>query len=103
MGVLAAYFVFKGEAAQAWRLFLTTGILCGFTTFSTFPLDATLIYERRQEGMALFYILASVLVSIMALVLGLFPPNAGNIDGVSPLRAIRSGRGSDLCCRRCFL
>ena len=36
MGLAAAYFAFKGDASQHWRLFLTTGILGGFTTFSAF-------------------------------------------------------------------
>jgi CrcB protein len=36
MGVLAAYFAFKGDVSQSWRLFLTTGILGGYTTFSAF-------------------------------------------------------------------
>ena len=72
MGLLAGYFAFKGEATQAWRLFLTTGILGGFTTFSAFSLDAALIYERGQMGMALAYVLVSVGVSIAALFLGLF-------------------------------
>ena len=49
MGMLAAYFAFKsGEASQHWRLFLTTGILGGYTTFSAFSLDAVLLYERGE-------------------------------------------------------
>jgi protein CrcB len=36
MGLLAAFFAFKGDATQNWRLFFTTGILGGFTTFSAF-------------------------------------------------------------------
>ncbi|MBZ6077341.1 fluoride efflux transporter CrcB [Microvirga puerhi] len=72
MGLLAGFFAFKGEGTQAWRLFLSTGIMGGFTTFSTFSLDAALIYERGQMDMALVYVLASVVVSILALFLGLF-------------------------------
>ena len=40
MGLIAGYFAFKGDASQNWRLFLTTGILGGYTTFSAFSLDA---------------------------------------------------------------
>src|SRR5215510_2512113 len=40
MGLLAGYFAFKGDAAQSWRLFLMTGVLGGYTTFSAFSLDA---------------------------------------------------------------
>ena len=71
MGALAAYFAFKGEASQPWRLFLTTGVLGGFTTFSAFSLDAVLLYERGQPGLALLYVLSSVTVSIGALLVGL--------------------------------
>jgi len=71
MGVLAGYFAFKGDAAQSWRLFLMTGILGGYTTFSAFSLDAILLYERGQIAMALAYIAASGAVSIFGLFAGL--------------------------------
>ncbi len=47
MGLIAGYLAFKGDAAQPWRLFVMTGILGGYTTFSAFSLDAVLLYERR--------------------------------------------------------
>ena len=53
MGLLAGYFAFKGDAAQSWRLFLMTGILGGYTTFSAFSLDAIALYERGEIGLAL--------------------------------------------------
>jgi CrcB protein len=71
MGAVAAYFAFKGDASQHWRLFLTTGILGGYTTFSAFSLDAVLLYERGETGMAALYVLASVLISIAGLFAGL--------------------------------
>ena len=49
MGVLAGYFAAKGQAPQELRLFLTTGILGGYTTFSAFSLDAVLLWERRLD------------------------------------------------------
>jgi CrcB protein len=72
MGVLAGYFAFKSEASQPWRLLLTTGILGGFTTFSTFSLDVALLYERRDLGMAVLYVVASVGVALAGLFAGLF-------------------------------
>jgi fluoride exporter len=51
MGLLAAYFAFKGDATQHWRLFFTTGILGGYTTFSAFSLDVALHYERGELGL----------------------------------------------------
>ena len=71
MGLLAAYFGFRSGASQHWRLFLTTGILGGYTTFSTFSLDVALLYERGELGLAFLYVLVSVLVSIAALFGGL--------------------------------
>jgi CrcB protein len=71
MGLLAAFFAFKGDATQNWRLFFTTGILGGFTTFSAFSLDAALLYERGEFGLAALYVVASVGLSIAALFAGL--------------------------------
>jgi fluoride exporter len=71
MGILAAYFAFKGDATQHWRLFMTTGILGGYTTFSAYSLDVALLYERGAVGMAALYATASVLLSIAGLFAGL--------------------------------
>ena len=71
MGMLAAYFAFKGDASQHWRLFLTTGILGGYTTFSAFSLDTALLYERDEIGLAAVYVLVSVALSIGGLFAGL--------------------------------
>ncbi len=51
---------------------LMTGVLGGFTTFSAFSLDAATLYERGQVGPAAAYILASVILSVMALFAGLW-------------------------------
>lgn len=72
MGLLAGWFALKGDLSQSWRLFLTTGILGGFTTFSTFSLDAALLYERGQLGACAFYVAASVGVALAGLFAGLF-------------------------------
>ena len=73
MGLVAGWFAFKaGEGApQDLRLFLTTGILGGFTTFSAFSLDAILLWERGEAMLAAAYVLGSVVVSLAALVGGL--------------------------------
>ena len=71
MGLIAGYLAFKGGASQPWRLFLMTGILGGYTTFSAFSLDAALLYERGEIGSALFYVLGSVVLSIAGLFAGL--------------------------------
>jgi CrcB protein len=71
MGLIAGYLAFKGDASQHWRLFLMTGILGGYTTFSAFSLDAALLYERGATGLAALYVLASVILSIGGLFAGL--------------------------------
>ena len=73
MGLMAGFFAFK--ATEAWsqtaRLFVTTGILGGFTTFSAFSLDAVLLWERGQTWSAAGYVLGSVILSLAGLVAGL--------------------------------
>jgi fluoride exporter len=74
MGVLAGWLALKaGEAwAQSVRLFLATGILGGFTTFSAFSLDAVVLWQRGESIAAVAYVLASVVLSIAGLLAGLF-------------------------------
>src|ERR1700741_3571838 len=71
MGLIAGYLAFKGEASQPWRLFIMTGILGGYTTFSAFSLDAATLYERGALGFAAAYVLGSVVLSIAGLFAGL--------------------------------
>jgi CrcB protein len=72
MGLIAGWFAFKGQDTSHWRLFLTTGILGGYTTFSAFSLDAGLLYERGELGLSALYIIASVVLSIAGLFAGLW-------------------------------
>jgi CrcB protein len=71
MGIAAGYFAFKSGGSQHVRLFLTTGILGGYTTFSAFSLDAALLYERGESGLAAVYVIGSVVLAIAALFAGL--------------------------------
>lgn len=70
MGLLMALLTRKFEGNDAARLFLTTGILGGFTTFSAFSLDVFNLMQRGENSMAIIYILASVLLSIIAVFAG---------------------------------
>ena len=72
MGLTAAYFAFKGDASQHWRLFLATGVLGGYTTFSAFSLDAALLWERGAVGQAAAYLAGSVVLAILGLFAGLW-------------------------------
>jgi fluoride exporter len=71
MGLIAGYLALKGEASQPWRLFLMTGILGGYTTFSAYSLDAALLYERGELASAALYVVGSVVLSIAGLFAGL--------------------------------
>ena len=71
MGLIAGYLAFKGEASQPWRLFLMTGVLGGYTTFSAYSLDAALLYERGEPMLAALYVVGSVALSIVGLFAGL--------------------------------
>jgi CrcB protein len=71
MGLLAGYFLFRPGIGQHMRLFLTTGVLGGFTTFSAFSLDAALLVERHHYGLAAGYMVGSVAASVSALFFGL--------------------------------
>jgi CrcB protein len=70
MGFLAALFLMKGGSGQSLRLFLTTGFLGGFTTFSAFSLDAALLWEKAEWSSLAIYLVGSVTFSIAALLLG---------------------------------
>lgn len=72
MGIIIEYLALRGAAPQHLRLFLTTGVLGGFTTFSAFSLDTALLFERGQPETAALYAMASVALSIAALFLGIF-------------------------------
>ncbi len=68
MGLLAGWFTSRGGSESA-KLFLLTGVLGGFTTFSAFGLDALTLY-RTSPAHAAAYVAASVIVSLLAVSLG---------------------------------
>jgi len=69
MGIVVGVFTTTNLTSQDTKLFLTTGVIGGFTTFSTFSLDAAVLCERGQHLAAAAYVVASVIVSLMALIL----------------------------------
>jgi len=70
MGVFVTVAANKGLTHLA--PFAMTGILGGFTTFSSFSLEAMTLYERGAVGQAAIYVGLSVAVSIAGLALGLW-------------------------------
>ena len=72
MGALTGWLAFRGGLhAESIRLFAAVGILGGFTTFSAFSLETALMIEKRQIALAGGYVAASVVLSILALFIGL--------------------------------
>jgi CrcB protein len=63
------------RTAPAWqadaRLFVAVGIFGGFTTFSSFSLDAIALMERGEMVQSAVYILGSVAIAILALYVGM--------------------------------
>jgi CrcB protein len=72
MGLFIELLARRFEGSPELRLFIAIGILGGFTTFSSFSLDVVVLWERGELAIALSYVLASVILSIGALFLGLW-------------------------------
>src|SRR5262245_19031587 len=72
MGVIVEASALKWNLTPELRAFLTVGILGGFTTFSTFSLDSVLLLQKGAYGAAAGYIGGSVILSILALFVGLW-------------------------------
>jgi CrcB protein len=71
MGLIAGWFAHRFHAGQTLQLFVTTGILGGYTTFSAFSVYAALLWERGQVWGSALYVVSSVLLSVGAAFLGL--------------------------------
>lgn len=71
MGFLAGWLAFKVDGGTNWRLFLGTGVLGGFTTFSAFSLEAALMIEKKAYSQAATYALGSLALGVAALFVGL--------------------------------
>ena len=72
MGLLIMALATRLNISQEWRGFIVVGVLGGFTTFSTFSLEAALLIERGTFLQAALYVGSSVIVSIGALFVGLW-------------------------------
>lgn len=72
MGAFVELLARRLQGSAELRLFFATGILGGFTTFSAFSLDFAMLWERGAAGQAAAYAAGSVLVSLVALFVGLW-------------------------------
>ena len=73
MGAFAGWILTRepGTGSDALRLFFMTGVLGGFTTFSAFSLDVVVLWQRGAAATAVGYVLASVALSLLALIAGM--------------------------------
>ena len=71
MGVVAALLLRFGAAAETVRLLVMIGFLGGFTTFSSFSLDVVGLAQHGETGSAAAYALASLILSVGGLLVGL--------------------------------
>lgn len=71
IGVLFEYFRSKSNISAETKAFLMTGLLGGFTTFSTYLLDFMVLLERQKTTEAFFYLLCSVGLGIVAVLIGM--------------------------------
>ena len=72
MGVIVTGAALRWQLPQEARLFLTTGVLGGFTTFSAFSLDVLTLWERGRHELAILYVAASLLLSLAAIALAMY-------------------------------
>jgi fluoride exporter len=79
--IMGLFIGFLARTTPAWqadaRLFFAVGVLGGFTTLSSFSLDTFTLIERGELGQAVVYVLGSVVVSVLALFVGLLIMRAG--------------------------
>lgn len=73
--IMGLFIGWLARTTPAWqadaRLFVAVGILGGFTTLSSFSLDTVVLIERGEIGQAALYVVGSVVVSVLALFVGL--------------------------------
>ena len=71
IGTFIGLFALKWNLPQVAKIFLTVGICGGYTTFSALSLDAWSLIERGQTMTSIFYMVASVTLSVSALIAAL--------------------------------
>lgn len=71
MGAVVEAFALRNGASPQLRLLLTTGILGGYTTFSTYSLEIGLLLQRGQHGLAALYAGGSIALGLAGLFVGM--------------------------------
>ena len=71
IGVFFVLLAEKAQISEQWRPIIVVGFLGGLTTFSTFSLDALLLFEQGHYNTALFYIISSIVLCLIAAFAGM--------------------------------
>jgi len=71
IGVFFVLLAEKAQIAEQWRPIIVVGFLGGLTTFSTFSLDALLLFEQGHYNTALFYIISSIVLCLIVAFAGM--------------------------------
>lgn len=71
LGYLVSHEVCTTRLSQSIRLGMTTGVLGGFTTFSTFGVESVRLYQNGQFGVGTFYVAVSLLGGLIAAFIGM--------------------------------
>jgi len=69
IGIVFGFFE-RGHLSQEWRMFLATGVLGGFTTFSAFSMETVNLLRDGQYWSVLTYLSGSILISLIATIAG---------------------------------
>jgi CrcB protein len=72
MGLIMGYLTARTGLSSGWKLFLATGIMGGYTTFSSFSLETAMLIENGHIAYALGYVVFSVLLGLVAVFAGLY-------------------------------
>jgi fluoride exporter len=73
--IIGLFLTLAGERlglAPAWRYFVATGLLGGYTTFSSFEYETQRLVELGTPGYAILYVAISVAIGFAAAFAGVF-------------------------------
>ena len=76
LGVIGQYSLTHLSVPPEWRIGMTTGMMGAFTTFSTFGWESVRMVQTGEWAKAALYIGASLLVGLVAMILGMRLGNA---------------------------
>jgi fluoride exporter len=70
IGLLMTFFLYRSDVNSAWRLFLVTGVLGGYTTFSSFEWETLTAFKSGAPLAAIVNVLLSVVLGFIGVWIG---------------------------------